>query len=161
MLSVARVAGIMAAKRTADIIPLAHPGLGITGVEIDIQACAPGEVRGPMPEDDFSSSVNGSSSPPAATSTSTTTTEDLITSAARPYGSVLITATVSCHGRTGVEMEAMTGVMGAALTVYDMCKAVDKGMVVGEARVVRKTGGKSGGWEWGVKVEGNERGEGE
>ncbi|KKZ61563.1 hypothetical protein EMCG_00546 [[Emmonsia] crescens] len=161
VLSVARVAGIMAAKRTADIIPLAHPGLGITGVEIDIQACAPGEVRGPMAEDDFSSSVNGSSSLPAVTSTSTTTTEDLITSTARPYGSVLITATVSCHGRTGVEMEAMTGVMGAALTVYDMCKAVDRGMVVGEARVVRKTGGKSGGWEWGVKVEGNERGEGE
>ncbi|KAL2366867.1 hypothetical protein RJZ56_000199 [Blastomyces dermatitidis] len=159
VLSVARVAGIMAAKRTADIIPLAHPGLGITGVEVDIRACAPeeGVGRGPGAEaDGASSSVNSSSSSsssgrsrPAAT----LTTEDLISSAAHPYGSILVTATVSCHGRTGVEMEAMTAVMGAALTVYDMCKAVDKGMVVGEARVVRKTGGKSGGWEWGVKVE--------
>ncbi|OAX79583.1 molybdenum cofactor biosynthesis protein A [Emergomyces africanus] len=151
VLSVARVAGIMAAKRTADIIPLAHPGLGITGVEVDIQACKPNdEVQNGAMAEDGSSSANSNSSLPPAT---ITTTEDLIASTAHPYGSVVITATVSCHGRTGVEMEAMTGVMGAALTVYDMCKAVDKGMVVGEARVVRKTGGKSGGWEWGVKIE--------
>ncbi|OJD19600.1 molybdenum cofactor biosynthesis protein A [Emergomyces pasteurianus Ep9510] len=149
VLSVARIAGIMAAKRTADIIPLAHPGLGITGVEVDIQACKPDDVAGVMLDDDISSANRNGSRPAAAT----TTTEDLIASTAHPYGSVVITATVSCHGRTGVEMEAMTGVMGAALTVYDMCKAVDKGMVVGQARVVKKTGGKSGGWEWGVKVE--------
>ncbi|EEH09619.1 molybdopterin cofactor biosynthetic protein [Histoplasma capsulatum G186AR] len=134
VLSVARIAGIMAAKRAADIIPLAHPGLGITGVEVDIQACAPEDASGHPMSDGEVLSMNSSSS-------------------------IVITATVSCHGRTGVEMEAMTAVMGAALTVYDMCKAVDKGMVVGEARVVRKTGGKSGGWEWGVKVE-NGSGEG-
>ncbi|KAK2750003.1 hypothetical protein FQN55_002721 [Onygenales sp. PD_40] len=135
VLSVARIAGIMAAKRTADIVPLAHPGLGITGVEIDVKAGAPDDAAG----DDITAAA--------------VTPEDLIRSCSRPHGSILITATVSCHGRTGVEMEALTGVLGAALTVYDMCKAVDKGMVVGEARVVRKRGGKSGGWEWGVKVD--------
>ncbi|EER37958.1 molybdopterin cofactor biosynthetic protein [Histoplasma capsulatum H143] len=140
----------MAAKRAADFIPLAHPGLGITGVEVDIQACAPEDASGhPMSDGEVLSVTSSSRSAPAAAMT----TEELITSAAHPHGSIVITATVSCHGRTGVEMEAMTAVMGAALTVYDMCKAVDKGMVVGEARVVRKTGGKSGGWEWGVKVE--------
>lgn len=115
VLSVARIAGIMAAKRTADIVPLAHPGLGITGIEVDVSVCSPSETG-------------------------------------NHHGSVFVTSSVHCHGRTGVEMEALTSVMGAALTVYDMCKAVDKGMVVGEARVVRKRGGKSGDWEEGVNV---------
>ncbi|EAS32028.3 molybdenum cofactor biosynthesis protein A [Coccidioides immitis RS] len=122
VLSVARIAGIMAAKKTADIVPLAHPGLGITGVEVDIQAC-------PSSGSDLESGNC-------------------------PHGSVLITSTVHCFGRTGVEMEALTSVVGAALTVFDMCKAVDKGMVIGEARVVRKKGGKSGDWEEGKSVGG-------
>nr|KMM72359.1 molybdenum cofactor biosynthesis protein 1 B [Coccidioides posadasii RMSCC 3488] len=109
VLSVARIAGIMAAKKTADIVPLAHPGLGITGVEVDIQACP---SSGSDPE------------------------------------------SVHCFGRTGVEMEALTSVVGGALTVFDMCKAVDKGMVIGEARVVRKKGGKSGDWEEAKRVGG-------
>ncbi|ODH46723.1 molybdenum cofactor biosynthesis protein A [Paracoccidioides brasiliensis] len=153
VLSVARIAGIMAAKQTADIIPLAHPGLGITGIEVDIQACVPENVISSAKPERNNSVVNDGSP------STVTTTEDLVKSSSHPFGSILITATVSCHGRTGVEMEAMTGVMGAALTVYDMCKAVDKGMVVGEARVVRKRGGKSGDWELGVKVE--DGGEGE
>lgn len=126
VLSVARIAGIMAAKRTADIVPLAHPGLGITGVEVDVKVCAPVGAG------------SGSRSSERERECA--------------YGSVLVTSTVHCHGKTGVEMEALTSVLGAALTVFDMCKAVDKGMVIGEARVVRKRGGKSGDWEEGKKV---------
>lgn len=60
--------------------------------------------------------------------------------------SVVCTATVECDGKTGVEMEALTAVQVGLLTVYDMCKAVDRGMVIGDVRVVRKAGGKSGEW---------------
>ncbi|EFE30964.1 uncharacterized protein ARB_02158 [Trichophyton benhamiae CBS 112371] len=126
VLSVARIAGIMAAKKAADIIPLAHPGLGITGIEVDVAICPP-HPEGSMPNEK-NRVDNG------------------------VHGSILVTSSVSCLGRTGVEMEAMTSVLGAALTVYDMCKAVDKGMVIGEARVVRKRGGKSGDWEEGIRV---------
>lgn len=126
VLAVARIAGIMAAKKAADIIPLAHPGLGITGIEVDISICSP-HSDGSM-SDKQGKPCHG------------------------PHGSVLVTSSVSCLGRTGVEMEAMTSVLGAALTVYDMCKAVDKGMVIGEARVVRKQGGKSGDWEEGIRA---------
>ncbi|PGH26482.1 molybdenum cofactor biosynthesis protein A [Polytolypa hystricis UAMH7299] len=135
VLSVARIAGIMAAKRTADIVPLAHPGLGITGIEVDIKACPPDDTND-------KTDTEGSNASPATYTFSTP----------QPHGSVLITSSVHCHGRTGVEMEALTSVLGAALTVYDMCKAVDKGMVVGEARVITKRGGKSGDWEFGVQV---------
>ncbi|KAI5296155.1 hypothetical protein KEM52_005405 [Ascosphaera acerosa] len=109
--AVARVAGIMAVKKTADLIPLAHPGLGITGIELDVS------LSSEMASDDSK------------------------------FGGVDIIATVSCDGRTGVEMEAMTGALGAALTVYDMCKAVDKGMIIGQACVIKKVGGKSGNWQ--------------
>ncbi|WEW54653.1 molybdopterin synthase [Emydomyces testavorans] len=129
--AVARVAGIMAVKRTADIVPLAHPGLGITGVEVDVRVCAP------EPEPEAEGEAGGG-----------------------VYGSVLVTATVRCCGRTGVEMEALMAVLGAGLTVFDMCKAVDRGMVIGEARVVRKTGGKSGDWEEGRRVGGEAEGGG-
>lgn len=116
----------MAAKNTADLIPLAHPGIGVTGVEVDVEVCAAGEA---------SSAEKG------------------VDGGETPYGSVRVMSTVHCHGKTGVEMEALTSVMGAALTVYDMCKAVDKGMVVDGARVIKKRGGKSGGWDWGVSVD--------
>jgi cyclic pyranopterin monophosphate synthase len=98
--SVARVAGIMAAKKTPDLIPMCHP-LAITSVKIDL---SPGEN-------------------PAR---------------------VEIEATVRVSGKTGVEMEAMTAVSVAALTIYDMCKAVDREMSIGEIRLVKKSGGKSG-----------------
>ncbi len=100
VLGVARLAGIMAAKRTADLIPLCHP-LPISAVAVDLVA------------------------DPAA-------------------GAVEITATVRTTGRTGVEMEALTAASVAALTVYDMCKAVDRGMRIEAIRVVHKAGGKSG-----------------
>lgn len=98
--SVARVAGILAAKKTPDLIPMCHP-LPITSVEIDLQ---PGQD-------------------PAR---------------------VDIEAIVRVDGKTGVEMEAMTAVSVAGLTIYDMCKAVDREMSIGEIRLVKKSGGKSG-----------------
>ncbi|CAI7666771.1 unnamed protein product [Penicillium pancosmium] len=107
--SVARIAGIMAAKRTPDIVPLCHPGIGITGVEVTVDLVEPGTGH-------------------------------------QEHGSMQIVSTVSCFGRTGVEMEAMTAATGAALTVYDMLKAVDKGMIIGGVRLLEKQGGKSGHW---------------
>ncbi|KAL4893677.1 hypothetical protein BDV59DRAFT_176945 [Aspergillus ambiguus] len=112
--SVARIAGIMAAKKTPDIIPLCHPGIGITGVELDARLVDPKSAE----------KIEG----------------------AMKYGAMHILATVSCLGRTGVEMEAMTATMGAALTVYDMLKAVDKGIVIGGVQLREKKGGKSGHW---------------
>jgi len=98
--SVARVAGIMAAKKTSELIPMCHP-LNITAVEIELT---------PQKE-------------PAR---------------------VDIEATVRVSGKTGVEMEAMTAVSVAGLTIYDMCKAVDRETTISEIRLVKKSGGKSG-----------------
>lgn len=100
VLGVARLAGIMAAKRTADLIPLCHP-LALTAVEVDL---VPDPAR----------------------------------------NAIDITATARLKGRTGVEMEALTAASIAGLTVYDMCKAVDRGMRIGEVRLLRKSGGASG-----------------
>lgn len=100
VLAVARLAGIMAAKRTSDLIPLCHP-LALTSVSVD-----------------------------------------LVCNTER--STVDIVATCRLHGRTGVEMEALTAVSVAALTVYDMCKAVDRAMQIGEIRLTHKSGGKSG-----------------
>ena len=102
VLAVARVAGIMAAKRTAELIPLCHP-LPIEVAGIDFS------VRGP--------------------------------------GRLEIEARVKVSGKTGVEMEALTAVSVAALTVYDMCKAVDRAMVISDIRLVEKRGGRSGEWK--------------
>jgi len=98
--AVARVAGIMAAKKTSELIPMCHP-LNITSVQIDLSPC---------------------DSPPA----------------------VEIVATVKVAGQTGVEMEALTAVSAVGLTIYDMCKAIDREMVLGEIRLMQKSGGKSG-----------------
>ena len=103
VLSVARLAGIMGAKRTPDLIPLCHP-LNLNSVAVELK-CDP------------------------ATS------------------SVEITATAKITGRTGVEMEALTAVAVAALTVYDMCKSVDRSMRIGDIRLLHKSGGKSGTYE--------------
>ncbi|MDG4551208.1 MAG: cyclic pyranopterin monophosphate synthase MoaC [Candidatus Contendobacter sp.] len=102
VLGVARVAGIMGAKRTADLIPLCHP-LALTRVTVDLE---------PQPE----------------------------------RNAVRCRATVETQGRTGVEMEALTAVQIALLTVYDMCKAVDRGMAMTDIRLLEKTGGRSGVW---------------
>lgn len=101
VLAVARVAGIMAAKKTSDLIPLCHP-LPLTKVAIDL---VPDETG------------------------------------------VTATATAATDAKTGVEMEALTAVSTALLTVYDMAKAIDKGMIIGDIRLLSKTGGKSGDWK--------------
>jgi len=102
VLTTAQVAGVMAAKRTHELIPMCHPLL-LTGIDVEL---APDEAA----------------------------------------SAVEITATVRTTGKTGVEMEALTAVAVAALTVYDMCKAVDRGMRLEAVRLVRKSGGKSGDW---------------
>lgn len=98
VLEVARLAGIMAAKRTGELIPLCHP-LALTSIRVELS------IADDAPQ-------------------------------------VEIEAEVQMVGRTGVEMEALTAVSVAALTVYDMCKAVDREMVIGDVRLVKKTGGK-------------------
>lgn len=132
----ARVAGIMAAKRTPDIVPLCHPSIGIDSVSIDITLHRP-------------------ASPHTATSASATAAAAAAEGNCErkfEFGAVEIVAVVTCEGRTGVEMEAMTAVMGAALTVYDMCKANDKGMVIDSVRLLEKRGGKSGVWTRDTKI---------
>jgi cyclic pyranopterin phosphate synthase len=103
VLSVARLAGIMGAKRTPDLIPLCHP-VNLTSIKVDLTI------------DEARSAVD-------------------------------ITATCKLEGRTGVEMEALTAVTVAALTVYDMCKAADRSMRITEVRLTQKSGGKSGSYE--------------
>lgn len=103
VIAAARIAGIMAAKRTAELIPLCHPlPLTDAGVDIDVDHALPG---------------------------------------------LRVTAWASTHGRTGVEMEALTAVTVALLTVYDMAKALDRGMEISGVRLLEKRGGKSGDWK--------------
>jgi cyclic pyranopterin monophosphate synthase len=103
VLSVARLAGIMGAKHTPDLIPLCHP-LALTSVNVELDCD-------------------------------------------RERSAIDITATCKLKGRTGVEMEALTAVAVAALTVYDMCKSIDRSMRLTEIRLLRKSGGKSGTYE--------------
>lgn len=102
VLSAARLAGIMAAKKTPDLIPLCHPvGLSAVQIEIDADEALPGLV---------------------------------------------VTSTARCTGTTGVEMEALTAASIACLTIYDMGKSLDRGMVIEQIRLIAKSGGKSGDW---------------
>ncbi len=103
VLGIARTAGIMATKRTADLIPLCHP-LSLTHVSVDFAI------------DEANNSIE-------------------------------CTVITETRGQTGVEMEALTGAQIALLTIYDMCKAVDRGMVIGDIRLIEKSGGKSGHWK--------------
>ncbi|CAL62739.1 molybdenum cofactor biosynthesis protein C [Herminiimonas arsenicoxydans] len=102
VLGIARIAAIMAAKRTSDLIPLCHP-LALTRVTVDFSIDA-------------------------------------------AHSSIHCTAQVETFGKTGVEMEALTAVQIGLLTIYDMCKAVDRGMVMSDIKVLEKHGGKSGDW---------------
>ena len=104
VLGVARLAGIMAAKRTWDIIPLCH-NINLSGVDLEFEPQSQNRIS--------------------------------------------IQARVRCKGETGVEMEALTAVSVAALTIYDMCKAVDKTMVIGDIKLISKAGGKSGDYQRG------------
>ncbi len=104
VLGIARIAGIMAAKKTSELIPLCHP-LALSRVAIKFEAAGAGQAVDPA---------------------------------------IVCTATVETTGPTGVEMEALTAVQVALLTIYDMCKAVDRGMVMTGVRLLQKHGGKSG-----------------
>jgi len=101
VIATARIAGIQAAKKTWELIPMCHP-LMIAGAKVNIEAISETELR--------------------------------------------IEAICKVADRTGIEMEALTAASVAALTIYDMCKAVDKGMVIGEVKLLQKSGGKSGDW---------------
>jgi len=103
VLGIARIAGIMAAKKTADLIPLCHP-LSLTHVDLDLQV------------EEENSAIH-------------------------------CRCSVATDGKTGVEMEALTATQIALLTIYDMCKAVDRGMVISNIRLLEKLGGKSGHWK--------------
>ena len=112
VLGIARVAGIMAAKKTSDLIPLCHP-LALTRVAIDFTADKLLDTTVNNDIDDETASITG-------------------------------TATVETVGPTGVEMEALTAISVALLTIYDMCKAVDRGMALSDVKLLEKHGGKSG-----------------
>jgi molybdenum cofactor biosynthesis enzyme len=142
VLGVARIAGIMAAKRTADLIPLCHP-ITITHVSVQLDTSD-------IIENDTSSSSQRDSIPWAHTGQGDSYEQSGSASVKVENGVVNISATVSCDGKTGVEMEALTAASTTALTVYDMCKAVDKGIRIEGLRVIRKEGGKSGIWIEGV-----------
>jgi molybdenum cofactor biosynthesis enzyme len=155
-LAVSRVAGIMAAKKTADLIPLAHPGIGVTSVSVEVElfespktsdSSRLGERAEAAPGDEDATDPP-SAGVSAAPDQDDTTSDASTTPPQSRFGGVAISATVECEGKTGVEMEALTAASVAGLTVYDMCKAVDKGMVMQGVRVVKKTGGKSGAWVW-------------
>lgn len=103
VLGIARIAAIMAAKRTSDLIPLCHP-LALTRVAVEF-------------------TINETDA------------------------SIMCNAQVETHGKTGVEMEALTAVQVGLLTIYDMCKAIDRGMVMSDIKVMEKHGGKSGSWK--------------
>ena len=105
VLAVAQVAGIMAAKKTAEIIPMCHP-VALTGADLNFLL-------------------------------------------AEDSGTITIEARVRCTGETGAEMEALTCVAAAALTIYDMCKAVQRDIVIGDIRLTAKSGGASGDYKWG------------
>lgn len=124
----------MAVKNTAAIIPLCHSGVPVEGVRVDV------EVVDAAPSPLFSSS---SSSPDQPAQDATTT---LLHHPIPPHGGVRIAVHVETTAKTGIEMEALTGVVGAGLSVVDMCKAVDRGCVLEGVRVVGKKGGRRGGW---------------
>lgn len=142
VLSVARIAAIMGAKRTADIVPLCHPGLQITNVEVDLEAV----------EAATGTHSTGVEAFPHGFSQAQDVNSDTVNQAKATFlkqgvgdhGGVRICAKVACHGKTGVEMEALTAVTAGALTVLDMCKALDKGIRIEGVQMVYKSGGRSG-----------------
>jgi cyclic pyranopterin monophosphate synthase len=117
VLGIARIAGIQAAKKTSDLIPLCHP-LALTRVAVDFETAYPNNAK--------------------ASEQNTSAAEEA------PEPCVICTATVETVGPTGVEMEALCAVNIALLTIYDMCKAVDRGMTLHGVRLIEKHGGKSG-----------------
>lgn len=147
VLSVARIAGIQAAKLCPMIIPLCHP-IAISGVEVDVTVLDEVSVfleDGKRIQQHCSRQEDkGSFRPPSSSQNSSRS----LARGESPleYGGIHVAARVECVGPTGVEMEALSAVMGACLTVVDMVKAVDRGAMIGDVKVVRKMGGRSGEW---------------
>ncbi|KAI4237211.1 MAG: hypothetical protein LQ349_002046 [Xanthoria aureola] len=133
VLAVARVAGIMAVKNTSNWIPLAHNNVAVEGCSVDLNLV--------NPEDEIPTHALQESRQSRG-----------MTQPIGPCGGLRIKVTCESTGKTGVEMEAMCGVVGAALTVVDMCKAVDKEITVGDVKIIGKKGGNSG--DWGIFTEG-------
>ena len=187
VLSMARIAGIMAAKQTSGLIPLCHP-IAITSVGVDLEVVdGPKEEVREVDQGKKTESVpwqgtgQGGAYPfhvpspfapqnnqnlKARTQLVSSSTPSDLPAPVMPevrarkgeegsidFGRIEISATVDCDGKTGVEMEALTAASVAALTVYDMCKSVDKSMRIEGLRVTRKEGGKSGTWVEGERVE--------
>lgn len=149
VLSVARIAAIMGAKRTADIVPLCHPGLQITNVEIGLEAVE--EERG-ITDENEDTSYESPEIPNVNADVLNREKAIFLGRGVGKHGGVRICAKVACHGKTGVEMEALTAVTAGALTVLDMCKALDKGMRIEGVQMVYKSGGRSGTYlarDWG------------
>ena len=144
ILAVSRIAGIQAVKKTSELIPLAHSGVPVEGVVVKVQPVAGSgstfpkdavEAKTVATENSKSEDVNAAINRLAA-----------LDSPIGDHGGIRIAAQVETTAKTGVEMEALTGVMGAALTIVDMVKSVDKGVSIEEVRVIGKKGGRSGGW---------------
>ena len=139
VLAVARVAAVMAVKKTSDIIPLAHGGVAIEGCVVDVelvdaadtqQAAATLTNAGKLEAAEFREEQAGKQ----------------LSSPIGSHGGIRIAVTVSTTAKTGVEMEALTGVMGAGLAIIDMCKAVDRHLKLQGVEAIGKAGGKSGAW---------------
>ena len=126
VLAAARIAGIMAAKKTSDLIPLCHP-LALTKVEVkctpEIKACGKHAKSG---DSDSSTEANAENN---------------------TFG-IRVESTCALTGKTGVEIEAITATSIALVTIYDMCKAIDRGMIIENVQVLHKEGGKSGTWDF-------------
>lgn len=134
VLAVARVAAIMSVKQTSNLIPLTHGGVGVEGCDVDVEVVGPeNETREPVQRPDLQAAVDQEAA-------------KLLSTPIGTHGGVRIAVSVSTTAKTGVEMEALTGVIGAALTVVDMCKAVDRCLEIEGVKVIGKMGGKSGSW---------------
>ena len=149
VLAVARVAGIMAAKKTSEIVPLCHP-IAISKVSVDLTVYdGPNRVEEEIQAGHQEVGFNyesGTSLGKAEMGGRVSTQMNESDKGPKCSDHIKIEASVECVGPTGVEMEALMAVNGAALTVYDMCKAVDKHMKITDIQVVRKEGGRSGNW---------------
>ena len=169
----------MAAKKCADLVPLCHPGVALTGVRVEVRLVG-GKGRG---KEEMGKKEEGNGKEKEVVERASEKEKEVVERASGKeedekeeqgkhernqarsrkkelgigkYGGVVIEATVECEGKTGVEMEALTAVFGAALSVVDMCKGVDRGCVVKDCRIVRKEGGRSGAWRerwWAVQEE--------
>lgn len=168
VLAVARIAAIIAVKKTSDWIPLCHSGVPVEGVRVSVEVVdghSGAETTTTPPSSPLPSSEPGSASQAAASEEESDEEsqlrkyeQTLLATPLPPHGGVRIFVRVDTTAKTGVEMEALVGVVGSGLAVVDMCKGVDRGLVLEGVRVVGKKGGRSGGWGiWEERAEAGKR----